>query len=185
MNLPPLLVDLRPIRPDDLPELRAGFRRLSPDTRFQRFHAAVEDLSPAQWTYLTEVDGHDHVAFVACVRERFGELPRGAIVGVARFIRSPEDATSAEIAFVVWDDVQGRGVGGALRDALVREARARGITTFFAHVLPGNCAIRRLLEGGELVAVREDEGTLHVSTEADRAWPTRTYGAATSTQLSG
>lgn len=185
MNLP---VDLRPIRPDDLPELRAGFRRLSPDTRFQRFHAAVEDLSPAQWTYLTHVDGHDHVAFVACVREPFGDLPPGAIVGVARFIRSTEDPTSAEIAFVVWDDVQGRGVGAALRDALVREARAHGVTTFYAHVLPGNCAIRRLLEGGELVFVREDEGIVHVSIEPARTSGRRTSygaGAATSAHLSG
>lgn len=163
MSPAPLAIDLRPIRPDDLPELRAGLRRLSPDTRFQRFHAAIEDLSPAQWAYLTNVDGHDHVAFVAQTREAVGDLPAGAIVGVARYIRSSEAPTRAEIAFVVWDAVQGRGVGAALRDALVSAGRARGIRSFFAHVLPGNFVMRRLLASGPFDGMRERDGCFEVA----------------------
>lgn len=156
---PRLRVQLRPIRPEDLPELRAGLRKLSPDTRFQRFHAAVDDLSPAQWTYLTRVDGENHVAFVAVTRERVGDVTPGAIVGVGRFIRFPEPHDTAEVAFVVYDHAQGRGVGSALRDALVGAALARGITTFRAHILAGNTWMRRLLKGGGLRVVRERDGT--------------------------
>jgi GNAT superfamily N-acetyltransferase len=159
MTRAPLAVQLRPIRPDDLPELRAGLRRLSPDTRFQRFHAAIDDLSPAQWAYLTQVDGHDHVAFVACTRECVGDLLPGAIVGVGRYIRAADAEARAEVAFLVYDRAQGRGVGRALRDALVSAARERGITTFRAHILSGNFTMRRLLCGGGLRIVREDDGT--------------------------
>lgn len=163
----PLAIDLRPIRPDDLPELRAGLRRLSPDTRFQRFHAAVLDLSPAQWAYLTQVDGHDHVAFVACTRERVGEVGPGRIVGVARFIRAREEPTRAEVAFVVYDGAQGRGVGAALRDALVAAACEHGVKTFRAHILAGNFAMRRLLQGGALQVLRDEDGTRDVAITAE------------------
>lgn len=159
MTRVPLSITLRPVRPEDLPELRAGLRRLSPDTRFQRFHAAVADLSPEQWTYLTRVDGYDHVAFVACTREPVGEVPPGAIVGVGRYIRAKGDPTRAEVAFVVYDHAQGRGVGRALRDALASAARERGIATFRAHILPANLTMRRLLGSGGMRVVREDDGT--------------------------
>lgn len=159
MERSPLRVWLRPIRPEDLAELRAGLRRLSPDTRFQRFHAAIEDLTPAQWAYLTRVDGESHVAFVAVTRERVGDVMPGAIVGVGRFIRFAQQPETAEVAFVVYDHAQGRGVGGALRDALVEAAGARGITTFRAHILAGNTSMRHLLGGGGLRIVRERDGT--------------------------
>lgn len=164
----PLAIDLRPIRPDDLPELRAGLRRLSPDTRFQRFHAAVADLSPAQWAYLTQVDGHDHVAFVAVTREPVGDVGAGRIVGVGRFIRSREVPTRAEVAFVVYDGAQGRGVGAALRDALIGAACERGVLTFRAHILVGNTSMRRLLESGALQLLRDEDGTRDVAITAER-----------------
>lgn len=163
MTPEPFAVRLRPIRPDDLPELRSGLRRLSPDTRFQRFHAAVDDLSAAQWRYLTEVDGHDHVALVACTAVPLAGLPEGSIVGVARFIRAKDDPTNAEIAFLVHDRVQGRGIGRTLRDALVVEGRARGIATFRAHVLPSNVAMRRLLHDGALELLGEHDGAFDVA----------------------
>ncbi len=165
MTPTPLVVRLRPIRPDDLPELRAGLRRLSPDTRFQRFHAAIDDLSAAQWRYLTDVDGHDHVALVACTEVPLPGLPTGSIVGVGRFIRAKDDPTTAEIAFVVYDRVQGRGVGRTLRDALVVEGRARGIAIFRAHVLASNVAMRRLLHDGALELLGERDGALDVALE--------------------
>ncbi len=163
-----LAIDLRPIRPEDLPELRAGLRRLSPDTRFQRFHAAIEDLSPAQWTYLTQVDGHDHVAFVACTREPVGDVGPGRIVGVGRYIRSREVPTRAEVAFVVYDGAHGLGVGSALRDALVEAACEHGVQIFRAHILGGNFAMRRLLECGALRLLRDEDGTRDVAITAER-----------------
>jgi RimJ/RimL family protein N-acetyltransferase len=155
-----LRLTIRAIRPDDAGALREGLRRLSPRTRYQRFHAAISHLTPEQWVYLTDVDGHDHVALVACLARRTEYAEKGAIVGVARFIRDRDEPTVAEVAFVVYDDLQGHGVGSALRDALIAEARARGVRTFRAHVLPDNGAMRRLLRG--LVFLSERDGVIDV-----------------------
>lgn len=143
------LVTIRSIRPSDARPLRRAFADLTPETRYLRFHAHLRELPARHWRYLTQVDGRDHVALVA----RSG--PR--MVGVARFIRLDEPAL-AEVAFVIADDFQRRGLGLALRDSLVVEARRRGVRTFRAHVLPENVGIRRLLGATPLrLRAREPE----------------------------
>ena len=146
------LVTVRAIRPSDVGPLRSAFEQLSPESRYLRFHAYLQQLPSEQWEYLTRVDGRDHVALIA----RDG--PR--IVGVARFVRSEDRAQCAEVAFVVADDYQRRGLGRVLRDALLREAGERGIHTFRAYVLPANVAIRRLLSEPPLELSSDQPGEL-------------------------
>ncbi len=131
---------VRELHVDDEPALRAWFQTLSETSRYQRFHNYVTDLSPAHWRYLTRIDGIDHVAIVA--------LEDGRFVGIARMIRLDAPSRAAEIAFLVSDDLQRRGVGSLLRDVLLVIARARAYLTLHAYVLPDNHAIRRLLAGG-------------------------------------
>ena len=156
-----LAIHLRPIDPCDVSELKAGLLRLSPETRIKRFHSPVTRLSDEQWRYLTEVDGHDHVAYVACLDQDFEDAARGAIIGVGRYIRDPKEPDVAEVAFVVHDSCQRRGVGRALRDRIREEALARGIGFFRAHVLPSNFGIRRLLETPSLIRIHERDGAIH------------------------
>lgn len=156
----PLRTTLRPIRPDDVDELKRGLKLLSPETRMRRFHHPVSELSDEQWRYLTDVDGVDHVALVACLDEECDGFPRGTIVGVGRFIRDKDEPNVAEVAFVVHDQVQRRGVGRKLRDAIRDAALARGIELFRAHILPSNMAIRRLLDTPWLARVRESGGAI-------------------------
>ncbi|MBX3232154.1 MAG: GNAT family N-acetyltransferase [Labilithrix sp.] len=159
-KLPPLRTRLRPIVPADVAELKRGLIRLSPETRIKRFHAPVSQLTDAQWDYLTNVDGVDHVAYAACLEEAFEDAPPGAIVGVGRFIRDPKDPRIAEVAFVVHDNVQRRGIGRALRDAIRDAAIDRGVEFFRAHVLPSNLGMRRLLETPSLIRLGEREGAI-------------------------
>jgi GNAT superfamily N-acetyltransferase len=156
-----LAIRLRPIDPSDVDELKAGLLRLSPETRIKRFHTPVTQLTDAQWRYLTEVDGHNHVAYAACLDEDFEDATRGAIIGVGRFIRDAKEPNVAEVAFVVHDRCQRRGVGRALRDRIREEALARGIDFFRAHVLPSNLGIRRLLQTPTLIRLNEREGAIH------------------------
>lgn len=156
-----LAIHLRPIDRADVDELKAGLLRLSPETRIKRFHTAVNHLTDDQWRYLTEVDGRDHVAYVACLDEDFAGVERGAIIGVGRFIRDRHEPNVAEVAFVVHDPCQRRGVGRALRDKIREEALARGIDFFRAHVLASNFAIRRLLHTPSLIRINEREGAIH------------------------
>ncbi len=130
---------LRRIRPEDKDALVAGLGRLSERSVYQRFLAPKPRLSSSELRYLTEVDFVDHYALVA-VLARSPEV----VVGVGRWVRSTESATDAEIAIVVADDLQGRGVGAQLGQALAEAARARGIERFTASMLPSNQAAHRL-----------------------------------------
>jgi RimJ/RimL family protein N-acetyltransferase len=132
---------LRPISPDDKAELAFRWSQLSPETQRRRFLVAHPRLSASELRYLTEVDGHDHVAWVATPADE-----PGRILGVARWIRLTDRPDTAEFAAVVGDDWQGQGVGLALTERLVAEARARGVRRLTATVLADNVPIRHLLE---------------------------------------
>lgn len=131
---------IRPIRPDDKAELEAGLHRLSDESVHKRFMGPKPRFSAAELRYLTEVDGHDHVALIA-------EMPEypGSIVGVARFVRLVDEPETADVAIVVADPLQGRGLGSALVDELAREATRHGITSFSATMLAENRAAYRLM----------------------------------------
>lgn len=135
-------ITIRPIGPGDRDGLAASFERLSPESRYLRFFSPLSHLSGSQLRYLTDVDHHDHEALVAIDDET------GAIVGVARFVRTEEDV--AEPAVVVADAWQRRGIGSTLLDALAARAREEGIACFVAPVLAHNdAAIAALHRLGE------------------------------------
>jgi RimJ/RimL family protein N-acetyltransferase len=130
---------IRPIRPDDTALLAAGMEHLSSRSLYQRFLVPKQSLSSAELRYLTEVDFRDHVALVA-VRPEEPDV----LVGVGRWVRLTHDPEVAEIAFVVADDLQHRGLGTALAEALADAARSRGVRRFVATMLPDNPAAHRL-----------------------------------------
>ena len=119
----------------------AGFEALSERSRYLRFLTAKPRLTAGDLRYLTEVDGHDHFALVA---EDPADPTR--VIGVARFVRDRERPDTAEMAIVVGDAWQGRGVGSTLATSLVDAALVRGIRRFTASTLSENVAVHRLLE---------------------------------------
>jgi acetyltransferase len=128
-----VLVRIRPIHPDDR-EREADFvRRLSPAARYFRFHSALRELTPQMLERFTQVDYPDNMALVALVDGPAGEEQ----VGVARYVREPGTGT-AEIAIVVADDWQGRGIATRLLTDLRDVARRAGITHLVASVLREN-----------------------------------------------
>ena len=138
------MVVIRPIRADDIERLQAAHGRLSPLTRYQRFLTSKPYLSAADAAYLSAVDGRDHYALVATFAD--GPDADEAIIAVARFVRSPDDAAAAEFAIVVGDDWQGDGIGRELMGRLVDAAVTRGVHRFQATMLADNIAIQRLAE---------------------------------------
>jgi GNAT superfamily N-acetyltransferase len=149
-----LSVLIRPIEPADKRRLAEAFDRLSPETRYRRFFAPLERLSDRDLRYLTEVDHHDHEALVAVNPEN------GSIIGVTRYVRAAEPA-EAEVAVVVGDPWQQKGVATVLLERLVERAREEGIDHFvalvmsknddalemFRHLAPGGSAIRPSASG--------------------------------------
>lgn len=127
-------VTIRPIEPDDKEGLARGFERLSPESRYRRFFRPLRRLSAADLRYLTEVDHDDHEALVAVHDADAGP----ELIGVARYVRSDEDPTAAEVAVTVLDDWHGRGVASELLRRLVRRAREQRVERFVALVLGEN-----------------------------------------------
>ncbi len=136
-------VEIRPIRADDGVRLRASHARLSPESRYRRFLAAKPTLTEADARYLVEVDGRDHVALVATAAV---DGVDGEIVAVARFVRLPAEPDTAELAIVVADAYQRRGLATELLRDLAAVATEREITRFRATMLADNIAIQRMLE---------------------------------------
>jgi len=106
-----------PLLPTDAETLRDGFRRLSADSRRRRFLTSLAALNDATIRLLVAgVDGVHHVALILVA------VPAGGIerpVGVARLVLDPADPTTADVAFTVADEWQGRGVGNVLATALM------------------------------------------------------------------
>ena len=140
-------VVLRPIVPADRERLAEGLRRLSARSRRQRFHGAVGELSDEQLRYLTEVDQHDHVAWVALDLDRLDQPG----IGVARYVRVEDEPHVAEAAITVADEYQGRGAGTLLLGLLAGLARRDDISVFRNYVLADNEAMLSLFDelGGE------------------------------------
>lgn len=147
-------VRLRPITPDDAERLAAFHRSLSDETVYLRFFAPYPELSERDIHRFTHVDHVNRVALVATVG--------GELVGVGRFDRL--DDRDAEVAFVIRDDHQGRGLGSVLLEHLAAAARERGVRRFVAEVLPQN---RRMLatfqEAGYHPTHRLEDGVVMLS----------------------
>lgn len=149
---------VRPIQPADAAELRRVFAGLSPVTRERRFLTAMDVLSDAALHYLTEVDQENHVALVATTDSLDLKSERG--LGVARFIRLKEDPEAAEAAVTVADDMQHRGVGGALLRELAQIAHEKGVRRFRGEILASNAPMRNLMEKLGAALVRTESDTL-------------------------
>ena len=147
-------VRIRPITADDGDRLAAFHRSLSDQTVYFRFFAPYPELSARDVHRFTHVDHVNRVALVATVG--------GELVGVGRFDRI--DDRDAEVAFVVRDDHQGRGLGSVLLEHLAAAARERGVRRFIAEVLPTN---RRMLatfeEAGYHPSHRLEDGVVMLS----------------------
>jgi len=168
------VVHLRPIRPDDAPRLVALFDRLSQQTAYQRFFSVLKRLPPAYARVFANVNYRQRLAIVA---ER--ETPTGPeLIGVGRY--EPADAsgnvptdvptnapsiapTIAEVAFVVQDGWQGRGLGSILLDEVLRAGLARGVQRFRAFVLADNYRMLGLLaRHTEITGRKLEEGVVSV-----------------------
>jgi RimJ/RimL family protein N-acetyltransferase len=143
---------IRPIRPDDEPRLVDLYDRLSRHTAYQRFFTVLRRLPTDWYHFFANVD---YVRRLALVAER--ETVAGSqIIGVGRYEPSDEP-DAAEVAFVVEDGWQGRGLGAILLEAVLEAADVRGLRRFRAYVLADNHRMLRLLATRTEVDERKTE----------------------------
>ncbi|MDX3234726.1 GNAT family N-acetyltransferase [Streptomyces sp. ME03-5709C] len=127
------IAHVRPIAPDDAQRLVSFYEKVSDESKYYRFFAPYPRLSDRDVHRFTHHDHRDRVGLAALVG--------GEFIATVRYDRT-EDG-EAEVAFLVQDAHQGRGVASALMEHIAAVARERGIRRFIAEVLPSN---RRMIK---------------------------------------
>jgi acyl-CoA synthetase (NDP forming)/GNAT superfamily N-acetyltransferase len=165
------IVHLRPILPGDADALVRFHERLSERTRYLRFFGPYPRIPPRDLQRFTTVDHRARVAFLCLLGDE--------IVAVGRYEGIPGDggpggttgtaaSDSAEVAFVVRDEHQGRGLGSILLEHLAAAARENGVRRFEAEVLVENHQMVRVFrQAGYQVSREFAEGVLHLEFDVD------------------
>lgn len=133
---------LRPVKIDDEPRLKDFFHSLSDDSSYRRFMSQRRDM-PHE--FLQEFAVIDYTKAMVLLALEAHDPARGEVLGVGQYIIDAA-AHAAEIALVVRDDQQGRGLGTVLLDYLVQIARQRGLLWLTAQILIENETMLRLFE---------------------------------------
>jgi acyl-CoA synthetase (NDP forming)/RimJ/RimL family protein N-acetyltransferase len=149
------VVHVRPIRPEDADALVAFHATLSDRTRYLRYFGPYPRITERDLYRFTHVDHHRRVALVAVLGDD--------LIGVGRYDRIGERA-DAEVAFVVADAHQGRGIGTVLLEHLAAAARERGIQRFVAEVLAENSRMVRVFtDAGYTAQYRYESGVVELT----------------------
>ena len=147
---------MRAIRPSDADAIVAFHARMSERTRYLRYFSPYPRIPERDLERFVNVDHQDREAFVIVNGPR--------IMGVGRYERLGPDSPDAEVAFVVEDAHQGRGIGSVLLEHLADAARDHGIARFVAEVLPQNASMLRVFgDFGYQVQRRYADGVVHLS----------------------
>jgi RimJ/RimL family protein N-acetyltransferase len=148
-------IHVRSVEPADAAGIVAMHARFSERTRYLRFFGAYPRIPARDLHRFANVDHRDREAFVALVDDH--------VIAIGRYERLAPGGPEAEVAFVVEDAHQGRGIAPVLLRALVPAAREAGIGVFIAEVMPGNLAMQHVFaEAGFAVKSEFADGVVHV-----------------------
>ncbi|MFI9626255.1 GNAT family N-acetyltransferase [Streptomyces sp. NPDC052042] len=158
---------IRPITTDDAERLVSFYEQVSDESKYYRFFAPYPRLSARDVYRFTHHDYVDRVGlavtvggeFIATVRyDRIDDRGRPASV----------PADQAEVAFLVQDAHQGRGVASALLEHIAAVARERGIRRFIAEVLPANTKMIKVFRDAGYTQQRSfEEGSVHLTLDLE------------------
>ena len=154
---------LRPISGDDEQLLVEFYEQVSAESKYMRFFAPMPRLSDRDVARFTHVDHHDRVAFVLTVAQK--------MIAVGRFDKITDGSdgpVEAEVAFLVQDAHQGRGIAQLLLEHLAQAGRERGVDVFVAEVLPENVRMIQIFrEAGYQVVGGFSDGVMRLEFPID------------------
>lgn len=149
---------IRHLRPDDARLLEIGMEHLSPQSKYFRFFNSLSKLPSNMLHQLTEIDHVNHEALGALDVTTSNPDP----IGIARYIRSPEKKSCAEVAVTVVDEHQQKGLGTILLALLAYIALRNDINEFTAVVLSNNMKMLQVFKELGAVITRDDEQQVNV-----------------------
>ncbi|MEV3991357.1 GNAT family N-acetyltransferase [Streptomyces sp. NPDC049837] len=163
---------IRPITTDDAERLVSFYEQVSDESKYYRFFAPYPRLSAKDVHRFTHHDYVDRVGLAATVGGEFIATVRYDRIN-AQGLPASAPADEAEVAFLVQDAHQGRGVASALLEHIAAVARERGIRRFAAEVLPANTKMIKVFTDAGYTQKRSFEDgavRLHLDLEpTDRA----------------
>lgn len=155
-------VEVRALRPTDEGDMLAALEQTSMQSLQRRFFTPKRHFSDKERAFFMEIDFKKHVALVVLT----GEAGQQAIVGGGRYVVTQPG--QAELAFVVIDAWQGRGIGSILMRHLIGLARDAGLHELTAEVLPENASMLRVFgKAGFKPAKRRDPHSIHLALNLD------------------
>jgi acetyltransferase len=127
------VISIRPIRPEDAALLVEFFNGLSEASIIFRFLGPLKTLPPEWVNHFTRIDYTQDVALVGAKKIESHER----ILGVCRIMRKP-DSTRGELAVVIDDLWQGKGIGRILAERCITIAKKLGMESVWGIVSPQN-----------------------------------------------
>ncbi len=150
------LVQLRPVHPTDGKAAFVFREKFSKQSLLDRFMGYVPSLSEKLINRLTKIDYHREMAIVA---EVIMDDHKEAIA-VGRIVAEYENNTIAEIALIVADDWQGKGLGSKMIDYMIKVAKDMGFQTLHALLYEHNTKMSQILERKNFSFKSADFGTI-------------------------
>ncbi|MFJ7060658.1 GNAT family N-acetyltransferase [Streptomyces griseobrunneus] len=158
---------IRPITTDDAERLVSFYEQVSDESKYYRFFAPYPRLSDRDVHRFTHHDYVDRVGLAVTIG--------GEFIGTVRFDRINEQgrpasapADEAEVAFLVQDAHQGRGVASALLEHIAAVARERSIRRFAAEVLPANNKMIKVFRDAGYTQQRSfEDGSVHLTLDLE------------------
>ncbi|MEU1893951.1 bifunctional acetate--CoA ligase family protein/GNAT family N-acetyltransferase [Streptomyces pristinaespiralis] len=158
---------IRPITPEDAHRLVSFYEQVSDESKYYRFFAPYPRLSDKDVHRFTHHDYVDRVGLAVTVGGEFIATVRyDRINAQGRPASAPAD--EAEVAFLVQDAHQGRGVASALLEHIAAVARERGIRRFAAEVLPANSKMIKVFRDAGYTQKRSfEDGSVHLTLDLE------------------
>ncbi|MGW3656077.1 bifunctional acetate--CoA ligase family protein/GNAT family N-acetyltransferase [Streptomyces sp. NPDC005151] len=158
---------IRPITTDDAERLVSFYEQVSDESKYYRFFAPYPRLSAKDVHRFTHHDYVDRVGLAVTVGGEFIATVRyDRIDAAGRPASAPAD--EAEVAFLVQDAHQGRGVASALLEHIAAVARERGIRRFAAEVLPANNKMIKVFRDAGYTQQRSfEDGAVHLTLDLE------------------
>ncbi|MFJ8882029.1 GNAT family N-acetyltransferase [Streptomyces sp. NPDC102402] len=158
---------VRPITTDDADRLVSFYEQVSDESKYYRFFAPYPRLSARDVHRFTHHDYVDRVGLAVTIGGEFIATVRfDRIDGRGRPASAPAD--EAEVAFLVQDAHQGRGVASALLEHIAAVARERGIRRFAAEVLPANNKMIKVFRDAGFTQQRSfEDGSVHLTLDLE------------------
>lgn len=158
-------VCIRTVCKDDEQRLIDGIAKLSTKSRYLRFFSGMREPPRHVIDALTEVDGHNHIAWGAIATDE----PEQPALGIVHAFRADTDPAMAEFSVAVIDEYQGRGVARLLSTVLLLDCKEEGFEKLTVHILHENKPAILLAKSLGADQVRMESGVTVCDIEIERA----------------